>query len=198
MTVLILASSSTIRAQMLRAAGVAIDVIPARVDENSLRESLLAEGATPHDIADALAETKARAIALRNPDRMVLGCDQILAMGGDILSKPQSPDHALSQLGALRGRTHKLSSAAVLYHRGEPIWRHVGTARLTMRDVSDSYLREYIARNWDQIRHAVGAYQIESEGARLFSGIEGDHFTILGLPLLPLLNFLSDRKDIPA
>lgn len=198
MPVLILASSSLTRAQMLRAAGVDIETNPARVDEDALRDSLIDDGATPHDLADALAETKARAIALRKPDQMVLGCDQILALGHQVFSKPETPAQSVSQLKELRGKTHILHSAAVLYHRGAPIWRHVGKARLTMRNFSDEYLRDYVNRNWDQIRHSVGGYQIEVEGSRLFASIEGDHFTILGLPLIPLLNFLSDRKDIPA
>jgi septum formation protein len=99
---------------------------------------------------------------------------------------------------ALRGKTHRLLSAAVLYHDGRPVWRQVGEARLTMRDLSDSYLDDYLARNWDSIRHAVGCYKLEEEGVRLFSAIEGDHFTILGLPLIPLLSYLGQKGIIPA
>ncbi|MFN4101673.1 MAG: Maf family protein, partial [Pararhodobacter sp.] len=138
MSVLTLASGSTIRAALLRDAGLAIDMRPARIDEDNLRESLLAEGASPHDLADALAEQKALKIATRLPG-LVLGCDQILECEGRIFAKPASPQDARAQLDALRGRTHRLHSAAVLYAGGEPVWRHVSTPRLTMRDFSDAF-----------------------------------------------------------
>lgn len=195
---ILLASASQIRLTLLRAAGIAVESYPARIDEDAIRAALEAEGAHARDVADALAEMKARKVADRHPDRLVLGCDQVLELDRALFSKPESPEHALAQLQALRGKTHKLLSAAVLYEGGKPVWRHVGEARLTMRQVSDGYLTDYIARNWDQIRHSVGCYQLEAEGVRLFSAIQGDHFTILGLPLLPLLNNLSDRRIIPA
>lgn len=196
MTVLTLASSSTIRASLLRSAGVEVDVRPARIDEASLCDSLLAEGANAHDIADALAEHKALRIAQRLPDSLVLGCDQILECEGRLFAKPATVEAARNDLQRLRGRTHRLHTAAVLYAKGQPIWRHVATPRLTMREVSDTYLDSYLARNWYGIRHCVGAYQIEGEGIRLFSSIEGDLFSIQGLPLLPLLDILTTRKDI--
>lgn len=195
---LILASGSGIRQQLLRNAGVEFTVQPARVDEEAIKQSLLAEGATPHDIADALAEFKARRIAEKNPGALVLGCDQVLELKGEMLSKPASSDDARAQLLRLRGARHKLLSAAVLYEEGKPVWRHVGQVRLTMRPFSDSYLDSYIERNWDSIQHAVGCYKLEEEGVRLFSQIEGDYFTVLGLPLLPFLNYLTLRGDLPA
>jgi len=198
MSVLVLASGSAIRATLLRNAGLQIDVQPVRIDEDSLRESLLAEGATAHDIADALAEHKALRAARRNPDRLVLGCDQLLDCDGAIFSKPTDPEDARRQLTALRGRTHRLLTAAVLYHHGEPVWRHVATPRLTMRDFSDAFLDTYVEQHWDDIRHCVGCYQIEGPGIRLFSKIEGDLFAIQGLPLLELLTALTTRKDIPG
>lgn len=198
MSVLVLASGSTIRATLLRNAGLQIDVQPVRIDEDSLRESLLAEGATPHDIADALAEHKALRAARRNPDRLVLGCDQLLDCDGTIFSKPADPEDARNQLASLRGRTHRLHTAAVLYARGEPVWRHIATPRLTMRDFSDAFLDAYVTENWQDIRHCVGCYQIEGPGIRLFSQIEGDLFAIQGLPLLELLTALTTRKDIPG
>ncbi len=141
---------------------------------------------------------KARKLAEKLPGALVLGCDQVLEMKGEIFAKSDSAATARAQLMALRGRTHRLLSAAVLYEDGRPVWRHVGEARLTMRGFSDHYLDDYLARNWDSIRHAVGCYKLEEEGVRLFSAIEGDHFTILGLPLLPLLTYLSTRGIIPA
>lgn len=195
---LILASGSEIRAQMLRNAGVTFSVQKASVDEEAIKASLLAENATPRDIADALAEMKARKVSLRNPDALVLGCDQVLDLNGAALSKPATSDAAAEQLRTLRNTTHRLLSAAVLYQAGEPVWRHVGVARLNMRDFSDTFLKDYLIRNWESIRHSVGAYKLEEEGVRLFARIEGDYFTILGLPLLELLNYLTLRGELPA
>ena len=194
--VLVLASGSVVRRQLLERAGVALDVQIARVDEAAIRAALLAEDASPRDIADALAESKARKIAGRMPDRLVLGCDQILAVKGEILEKPPSLEAARMQLGKLRGVTHQLLSAAVLYADGEPVWRHVGVARLTMRNFSDDYLDAYLQRNWPAISASVGGYMLEEEGVRLFAQIQGDYFTILGLPLLELLNYLALRGEI--
>jgi septum formation protein len=195
---ILLASSSEIRLQLLRAANVPVEARPVRIDEEAVRKSLESEGAHPRDVADALAELKARKLADREPEAMVLGCDQVLEYEGNIFAKPDSLDTARVQLQALRGRRHRLLSAAVLYHDRRPVWRYVGEARLTMRDFSDSYLEAYLLRNWESIRLSVGGYKLEEEGIRLFSAIEGDHFTILGLPLLPLLSYLSTRGVIPA
>lgn len=198
MTHIILASASTIRRQMLENAGIRVDALPARVDEDTIRAALEAEGAKPRDIADALAEMKARKLGERHPSSLVIGCDQILHYDGETWGKPETPDAARSQLQRLRGRTHRLVSAVVLYEQAKPVWRHVEEASLTMRSFSDGFLDDYIARNWDDIRHSVGAYQLEREGARLFAAVDGNHFTILGLPLLPLLNYLSQRGFISA
>lgn len=195
---ILLASASEIRLSLLRAANVPATAQPARIDEDSIRAALEAEGASPRDLADTLAEMKARKIAEKQPAALVLGCDQVLEMKGRIFAKPETPEDARAQLCALRGQTHRLLSAAVLYENGQPVWRHVGQARLTMRDFSDGYLDDYLTRNWDSIRHAVGCYKLEEEGIRLFSAVEGDHFTILGLPLLPLLSYLGARGLIPA
>ena len=195
---LILASASSIRRSLLAQAGVPVEAIPARIDEEAIRAALQGEGAKPRDQADALAEMKARKLADRHPDAVVIGCDQVLEFHGDIWSKPDSPDAARAQLRALRGQTHRLFSAVVLYDRAEPVWRHMGEVRLTMRAFSDDWLEGYITRNWDEIQHCVGGYQLESEGVRLFSAVDGDCFSVLGLPLVPLLNYLGQRGFIPA
>ena len=193
---IVLASTSPIRRHILQAAGIVVEVAAPRVDEVTARDSLLAEGSTPRDIADALAEIKARKIAEKRPGDLVLGCDQVLELDRAILSKPETADEARDHLRRLRGRSHTLHSAIVCYENALPVWRHVAEARLTMHPISDAYLDDYVTRNWESIRHSVGCYKIEEEGVRLFSAVSGDHFTILGLPLLPLLAWLGTRGMI--
>ncbi|MCR8825467.1 Maf family protein [Pseudosulfitobacter koreensis] len=195
---LILASGSSIRAGMLTQAGVPFEVMKPRVDEESIKAGLLAEDAKPRDIADTLAEIKARKISDKHPGAFVLGCDQVLDHRGTLLSKPETPDQAVSQLIALRGDTHSLLSAAVICEDGKPIWRHIGQVRVRMRDASDGYIQDYVDRNWDSIRHSVGGYKIEEEGVRLMASIEGDYFSVLGMPLLQLLAFLTVRGVVQA
>jgi septum formation protein len=166
------------------------------VDEAAIRESLVAEGAPARDVADALAEAKARRISAKRPGAMVLGCDQVLDFAGELIAKPETPEAAREQLARMRGKRHQLLSAAVIYEDAEPIWRHVGVVRMAMREVSDAYLDTYVARNWNSIRHSVGAYKLEEEGVRLFSQVQGDYFSVLGLPLLDLLSFLILRGDL--
>ncbi|MFC3613467.1 Maf family protein [Lutimaribacter marinistellae] len=192
----ILASGSQIRSQMLRQSGVNFEVEKPKVDEDTIKSSLMAEGANPRDIADALAEMKARKISDKRPGAMVLGCDQVLDFEGRLLSKPSTPEEALQQLRDMRGKRHMLLSAAVIYENGEPVWRHIGQVRLRMREASDDYLQSYVDRNWDSIREAVGAYKLEEEGVRLFATIDGDYFNVLGMPLIELLNYLGLRGVI--
>lgn len=193
---LILASSSATRAQILRAAGLTLSTQSPRIDEETMRRALESEGAHPRDIADALAEMKARKIADRNPDALVLGCDQVLEFDRRAWGKAETMAEARGQLLSQRGQPHHLLSALVLYDDGKPVWRHIGKATLTMREFSDAWLDDYLVRNWESIRHSVGGYKLEEEGIRLFTAIEGDYFTILGLPLLPLLAYLGTRGFI--
>ena len=193
---LVLASSSGIRRQMLENAGVSFEVSLPRVDEDAVRQSLLAEAASPRDIADALAELKARKVSTRMPEALVLGCDQVLSFDGQIMAKPVSRDDTEHQLRQLRGARHQLLSAAVIYEDGQPIWRFVGTVRLQMRDFSDSFLSAYLDRNWPDISNSVGGYKLESEGVRLFTRVDGDYFTVLGMPLLEILSYLTLRGDL--
>jgi septum formation protein len=195
---LVLASGSAVRAQMLRSAGLEITVVPARVDEESIRHSLLAEGAGCRDLADHLAELKSAKASQRHPGALVIGADQILECGGKVFSKPETQEQAIEHLATLSGKTHRLFSAAVICENGKPLWRHVGTVGVSMHETSAAYRADYTTRNWDSIRHSVGCYLIEAEGIRLISRIEGDYFNILGLPLIELLTWLRIRGDIAA
>ena len=196
MTQLILASASRTRADLLRAAGLEFEVRPARIDEVALRESLQAEETSPREIADMLAESKALQVGGRHPDALVLGCDQIMEVDGDCLGKPGDRKALRDRLLYLRGRTHRLHSAAVLYSGARPVWRHVSEASLTMRDFSEAFLDSFLATVEDNVLQTVGGYAIESLGLRLFDRIDGDYFGILGLPLVELLSVLARRGDI--
>ncbi len=195
---IILASASAARNDLLRAAGITFESRPARIDEPALRAALAAENASPRDVADALAEFKARRVAERDPGALVIGCDQVLEFRGDILTKADTAEAANAQLRLLAGQTHQLHSAVVIYENAAPVWRHISTARMTMRPLSDEYRDSYVARNWDTIRHAVGGYLLEREGVCLFSAIEGDYFTVLGLPLTQVLNYLVLRQAVAS
>lgn len=194
----ILASASEIRADLLRRAAVEFRVETARVDEQTIKDSLVSEGVSARDIADALAEAKARKVAQKNPADMVLGCDQVGAFEDKLLSKPTSPQDALEHLMQMQGKTHRLLSAAVLYEQNKPIWRHVGVVKLTMRTATPDWLQGYVDRNWDSLQSSVGGYKIEEEGVRLFTKIEGDFFHVQGLPLLELLSYLTTRGSLPG
>jgi len=188
---IILASGSTARHDMLARAGVAFGVRPARVDETAIKAALLAEGLAPFDIADALAEAKAMQVSNRNADAVVIGSDQVLELDGVIFDKPRDMDQARRHLEALRGKRHRLLSAAVIAINGRPVWRKVGVGRLEMKPFSDRFLDNYLARIGEDVLTTVGCYKLEDIGVRLFSAIEGDWFTILGMPLIDVLNYLE-------
>lgn len=191
---LILASASPTRAVLLRAAGLAPEIRPAAVDEAAVKEALRAEGATPGDAAVALAELKAGRVAMQVDDQaLVLGADQILSCEGRWFDKPRDRAEARAQLEALAGRRHELATAVVAFRGGARVWHHLSIARLWLRPLSAAFLERYLDAVGERAFASVGAYQIEGLGAQLFARIDGDHFAILGLPLLELLAFLRDQ-----
>jgi len=189
---LILASASVTRQKMLADMHIAFTAIPAQIDEQAVKHAGHADNMRPQDIAEMLADLKARQIALARPD-YVLGCDQILVCEGQIYSKADTEEAAKQHLRALSGKTHQLISAAVIYFHNSRIWHHVASASLTMKQLSDEEIDSYCLLNTDALTGSVGCYQLERGGAHLFTSISGDFFDILGLPLLPLLGFLRSR-----
>jgi len=191
MTELLLASESSGRAAMLRAAGLRFETSAAHVDEEALTASLVAAGQTPRNIADALAEAKAVKISSRLPGVTVIGADTTLALDdGSMLTKPADPAEAADHLRRMAGTRHRLFSAAVAARDGAPVWRAVGEAKLWMRPLPDAFIADYVARHWDSIRWTVGCYEIEGAGVQLFDRVEGDPWTIIGMPMLPLMAWL--------
>jgi septum formation protein len=193
---LILASSSPFRADILKNAGIAFSVEAAKIDERSVEAPLLGSGASPENVAEILAEAKALEVSGRFPNALVLGCDQTLSLGDELFHKPANMDGACHHLLKLSGQTHELNSALVLAKSGKAIWRHVSIARLTMRRLSPQFIGKHLARVGDKVLKSVGAYQYEGEGIQLFDKIEGDYFTIIGLPLLPLLGALRAQGEL--
>jgi len=181
---------------MLRAAGVPFETVDALFDEEAAKAAWLAEGVSPRELAARLAEGKALSVA---SDGLILGADQVLERDdGSTLSKPGSRDEAKAQLLGLAGRVHHLHSAAAIVENGATIWNHIETVALQMRPLGDAFLEEYLDREYEAIRWSVGGYRIEGPGAQLFEKIEGSHFAILGLPLLPLFAWLRERSILPS
>ncbi len=195
----VLASTSASRRAMLDAAGIAHDAIPSGLDEDAAKAALAAEGLKPRDLADALAKMKALRAATRVPGTMVLGADSVVALAdGTVLDKPVDRADAEAHLRAMAGGRHDLFSAVVIVEDGRPVWRHVGHARLTVRPLSDGFIESYLDAEWPAIAGCVGCFRIEGPGVQLFDRIEGDHWTILGMPLIEVARYLRQRGKLAA
>lgn len=195
---LILASASPVRAALLRAAGVPFEAVPARIDEDAVKETLLARKADAQEIAGTLAELKAKHVSAIHPGALVLGADQVLAFESGIVSKAADLGAAAELLRRLRGKAHRQVTAAVLTKDGTEVWRHTVSATLVMRAFGDAFLEDYLTCEGPVLLNSVGCYRLEGRGVRLFARIDGDYFGILGLPLVPLLTALGDRGIIAA
>ena len=195
-TRLILASKSPFRSALLKNAGIEFSNESADIDERAVEAPLYETGATPEDVAQVLAEAKALDVSEKNPGAVVIGCDQTLSLGEEIFHKPADMEAAGRQLLQFSGKTHQLNSAVVLVKDGETLWRHVSVARMTMRALSPAFIGRYLGRGGESALSSVGAYQVEGPGIQLFEKIEGDYFTIVGLPLLPLLAELRKEQLI--
>jgi septum formation protein len=193
---IVLASGSAARARMLDQAGIAFAVDVAAVDEEAVKQSMAAETRNPARVAEILAELKAVRVSARHPGALVIGADQMLDQEGRWFDKPASRDEARRQLQALRHRTHRLTSAVVAVRDGTRLWYHAESARLHMRNFSDAFLERYLEQAGDAVLSSVGAYQLEGLGAQLFLSVDGDFFTILGLPLLALMDFLRENGEL--
>jgi len=193
---ILLASSSPIRKLLLERANVLFKSVKPNIDEESVKASLLMEQYNAREIADALAELKASKISSMNPDSLVIGCDQILELEGTILKKPVSKEKAIEQILTMSGKKHVAYSGAVICENGKPVWRFVGKAELYSKHYKEDYVTKYVNRNWESIKETVGGYKIEEEGSRLFIKITGDFFSILGMPLIEINNYLGERGSI--
>ena len=198
MTRLILASSSKARHSMLTNAGVACEAIASMIDEDGYKQSMKAEGASAAEAAETLAEMKALRMYRQQPNGIVIAADQMLECNGIWFDKPRDRDNTRAQLRALRGKTHQLISATVIYKEGSRIWGTIDTAHLTVRNFTDEWLEDYLDATGEEIYNCVGGYQLEGIGAQLFTEVRGDYFTVLGLPLLPLIGFLRDHGILKA
>ena len=193
---LVLASASPVRARALKNAGLVFEIDSSDVDERFIKNEMDAKQASPKDVASKLAEHKALAVSQRRPNTWVIGADQVLVFNNTIFDKPANPQEAVSHLRQFRGHSHDLISAVCVAHGNHAQWNYAEAARLYVRDFSDGFLELYMSEAGESVITSVGAYRLEGLGAQLFSRIEGDYFTVLGLPLLPLLNFLRSQDVI--
>ena len=189
---LVLASGSPFRKALLQAAGIEFETLPADIDERAVEQPVRESGATPDEIATALALAKGRSVSSLRPTDFIIGCDQVMSMDGVLFHKCASLDDARAQLASMRGRTHRLSSGMAIVRNDEVLWSHVSAANMTFRNFSDAFLDGYMDRAGGKVLLSVGAYQYEGLGQQLFEKVEGDYFTIIGLPMLPLLAALRD------
>jgi septum formation protein len=191
---LILASSSAIRRQMLDAAGVEYEAIPSQVDEAAVK----AELSTGEQLAGKLAAAKAVDVSARRPDEWVAGSDSVVSVDGRLFAKPRNREQAAEHLRFFSGKEIQLTSAVALARGGEADWMQVDTARLQLRSLSDAFIDAYLAAEWPEVGYCVGVFRLEGRGVQLFDRIDGSYFTILGMPLIPLLGALRDRGLLPA
>ena len=192
-TGIILASKSQIRSELLLKAGLKFTAIDANIDEKEAKSSYINNGYSARDLADILAAMKAKKLSCEYLDKLVIGCDQIMECNGQILSKANNPTDLADQLKFLRSKSHTLYSACVVYFANKAEWRFIGSATITMRNLSDEYISKYVDDNWDEVKHCVGGYKIENSGISFLSKVNGDYFSILGLPIIQLLDYLVNR-----
>ena len=190
---IILASKSQIRSELLLKADLKFTAIDANIDEKEAKSSYINKGYSARDLADILAAMKAKKLSCKYLDKLVIGCDQIMECNGQILSKANNPTDLADQLKFLRSKSHTLYSACVVYFANKAEWRFIGSATITMRNLSDEYISKYVDDNWDEVKHCVGGYKIENTGISFLSKINGDYFSILGLPIIQLLDYLVNR-----
>ncbi len=190
---IILASKSQMRSELLLKAGLKFTVADAAIDEKEVKLSYVNEGYSARDLADVLADMKAKKLSCKHPDKLVIGCDQTMEYNGQILSKANNPIELVDQLKHLRNRSHTFYSACVVYFANKAEWRFIGSATITMRNLSDEYISKYVDDNWNEVQHSVGGYQIENSGISFLSKINGDYFSILGLPIIQLIDHLVNR-----
>ena len=187
----ILASSSEARSTLLKNAGIQHQLVAAVIDEETVKSALELERRSPRDVADILADMKARKIAIRFPEIFTIGCDQVLVFDKKLYSKPKTKRDMILQLDTMQGKSHELVSAAVIYQGNLPIWRYIATTEVTLRNLSPKFIESYVEDHWEVTKNCVGGYQIESSGLKIVKKIRGDFFNILGIPLLEVVDFLE-------